>query len=122
MRAVRDPSTKLPCAKMRLDKKTYCAMQPIYYPGFTIGGGIGAAGGTISTIILLFLTPLGSTGSWLTFVALLGLIGMQAVYWLFTHPVNKFWIEDDNLDRFGSGFFSFGANRSRLENQTSIRT
>lgn len=97
-------------------------MQPIYYPGFTIGGGIGAAGGTISTIILLFLTPLGSTGSWLTFVALLGLIGMQAVYWLFTHPVNKFWIEGDNLDRFGSGFFSFGANRSRLENQTSIRT
>lgn len=70
-------------------------MQPIYYPGFTIGGGIGAAGGTISTIILLFLTPLGSTGSWLTFVALLGLIGMQAVYWLFTHPVNKFWIEGD---------------------------
>jgi len=25
--------------KMRLDKQTYLAMQPIYYPGFTIGGG-----------------------------------------------------------------------------------
>ncbi|CAN5853005.1 hypothetical protein BH20PSE1_BH20PSE1_12420 [soil metagenome] len=33
--------------KMRLDKETYYAMQPIYYPGFTIGGGIGEAGGTI---------------------------------------------------------------------------
>ena len=42
---------------------------------------------------------------------------MQAVYWLFTHPVNKFWVEGENLDRFSSRFFSFGANRSRLENQ-----
>jgi len=75
--------------KMRLDKETYYAMQRIYYPGFTIGGGIGEAGGTISTIILLILTPLGSTDFWLTLVALLGLIGMQAVYWLFTHPVNE---------------------------------
>jgi hypothetical protein len=24
--------------KMRLDKETYYAVQPIYYPGFTIGG------------------------------------------------------------------------------------
>jgi hypothetical protein len=75
--------------KMRLDKETYYAMQSIYYPGFTIGGGIGEAGGTISTIVLLFLTPSGSADFWLTLVTLLGLIGMQAVYWLFTHPVNK---------------------------------
>jgi hypothetical protein len=79
--------------KMRLDKKTYYAVQPIYYPGFTIGGGIGEAGGTIATIILLFLTPLASAEFWLTFVALLGLIAMQAVYWLATHPVNKFWLK-----------------------------
>ncbi len=104
--------------KMRLDKETYYAMQRIYYPGFTIGGGIGEAGGTISTIILLILTPLGSTDFWLTLVALLGLTGMQAVYWLFTHPVNKFWVEGENLDRFSSGFFSFGENRSRLENES----
>lgn len=100
--------------KVRLDKNTYYAMQGIYYPGFTIGGGIGEAGGTISTIILLFLTPLGSTDFWLTLLALLGLIGMQAVYWLFTHPVNKFWVEGKNLDRFSSRFFSFGANRPGL--------
>ncbi len=47
---------KLP-GKMRLTKEAYVAMQPIYYPGFTIAGGIGEAGGMISTIILLFLTP-----------------------------------------------------------------
>jgi hypothetical protein len=91
--------------KMRLDKKTYYAVQPIYYPGFTIGGGIGEAGGTIATIILLLLTPPASAQFWLIFVALLGLITMQAVYWLATHPVNTFWVEGVNLDRFSSGFF-----------------
>jgi Anthrone oxygenase len=104
--------------KMRLDKETYYAMQSIYYPGFTIGGGIGEASGTLATIVLLFLTPSGSADFWLTLVALLGLIGMQAVYWLFTHPVNKFWLEGERLDRFSSGFFSFGAHRSQLENAT----
>lgn len=45
--------------KMRLSKETYYAMQPIYYPGFTIGG-ISEPVGIILTIILLFLMPLGS--------------------------------------------------------------
>ncbi|BAZ16451.1 hypothetical protein NIES4071_83280 [Calothrix sp. NIES-4071] len=104
--------------KMRLNKEAYFAMQPIYYPGFTIGGGIGEFGGLISTIILLLFTPYLSAKFWLTLVALLGLIGMQAVYWLFTHPVNKFWLENEKLSDFSSGFFSFGANRSKLNNQT----
>lgn len=67
--------------KLRLTKDAYYAMQSIYYPGFTVGGGIGEAGGLILTIILLFLTPFGSIDFWLTLVALLGLIVMQAVYW-----------------------------------------
>jgi Domain of unknown function (DUF1772) len=103
--------------KMRLDKETYYAVQPIYYPGFTIGGA-SEPFGTILTIILLFLTPFGGADFWLTLVALLGLLGMQTVYWLVTHPVNKFWVEGEDLDRFSSGFFSFGANRSRIGNQT----
>lgn len=105
--------------KMRLDKETYYAMQPIYYPGFTIGG-ISEPISILSAIVLLFLTPSGSADFWLTLVALLGLVGMQAVYWLFTHPVNKFWLEGENLDRFSSGFFSFGANKSRSENETRL--
>ena len=104
--------------KMRLNRETYYAMQPIYYPGFTVGGGIGEVGGTISTIVLLLLEPPGSAGFWPTLVALVGLVGMQVVYWLYTHPVNKFWVEGEDLDRFGSGFFSFGANQSRLGNET----
>jgi len=104
--------------KMRLDKEAYYAVQPIYYPGFTIGG-ISEPISILSAIVLLFLTPLESADFWLTFVALIGLIGMQVVYWLFTHPVNKFWVEGENLDRFSSGFFSFGKNRSWLESEIS---
>src|SRR5919108_2972453 len=68
--------------KMRLEQEAYYAMQPIYYPGFTIGGGLGEFGGMISTIGLLLLTPWPSADFWLTLLALLGLIGMQAIYWL----------------------------------------
>jgi hypothetical protein len=103
--------------KMRLSKDAYCAMQPIYYPGFTIGGFAEPAG-LILTIILLCFTPLGTADFWLILAALLGLIGMQATYWLFTHPVNKFWLQGQKMSGFGSGFFSFGANRSRSQNET----
>jgi hypothetical protein len=103
-------------AKIRLSKDAYYAMQPIYYPSFTIGG-FAEPSGLILTIILLFLTPFGTADFWLTLAALLGLIGMQAAYWLFTHPVNKFWLQDQKLSGLGVGFFSFGANRSRLKNQ-----
>ena len=102
--------------KMRLDRETYYAVQPIYYPGFTIAG-TGEPLAVISAVVLLVLTPWGSAGFWLTLVALLGLIGVQAAYWLFTHPVNNFWVEGEDLGRFGSGFFSFGARRSRLEKE-----
>jgi hypothetical protein len=93
--------------KMRLTKETYFAIQLIYYPGFTIGGSIGEFGGLIATIILLFFTPFGSAEFWLTLVALLGLIGMQAVYWFLTHPVNQFWLEGENFSGFSASFFSF---------------
>jgi hypothetical protein len=102
--------------KMRLSKDAYYAMQPIYYPGFTIGG-LAEPAGLILTIILLFFTPLGTADFWLTLAALLGLIGMQATYWLLTHPVNKFWLEGQKLSGLGSGFFSFGANRSQPRNK-----
>jgi Domain of unknown function (DUF1772) len=116
------PALELP-GKMRLRKDAYYAMQPIYYPGFTIGGGIGEAGGMIFTIVLLFLTPWGTADFWLTFVALLGLIGMQVVYWLLTHPVNTFWLQDEPLRGLGAGFFSFGTHQenTRPVNWTELR-
>ena len=94
--------------KLRLSKEAYYAMQPIYYPGFTIGG-FAEPVGIILTLVLLFLTRFGNADFWLTLAAFIGLIGMQAVYWLVTHPVNKFWLQDETLSRVGSGFFSFAA-------------
>src|SRR5262245_1471617 len=98
--------------KLRLTKDAYCAVQPIYYPGFTIVG-ISEPVAIISTIILLVVTPRGSAVFWLTLVALLGLLSMHAVYWLFTHPVNHFWLQGQQLSGLGSGFFSLGSAGKR---------
>jgi hypothetical protein len=92
--------------KLRLPKDTYLAVQQIYYPGFTIGG-IGEPGGIIATLVLLLLTPAGSTAFWLTLGAFLALLAMHATYWLLTHPVNNFWLKDFKLKGFGAGFFAF---------------
>jgi hypothetical protein len=81
-------------------------------------GGFAEPVGLILTIILVFLTPLGTADFWLTLAALLGLIGMQVTCWLFTHPVNKFWLQGQKISGLSSGFFSFGANRSRPQNET----
>lgn len=98
--------------KLRLTKDAYFAVQRIYYPGFTIAG-IGEPVAIISTIVLLILTPREAMAFWLTLAALLGLVGMHAVYWLVTHPVNNFWLKGEKLSGLGSGFFSFGSARKQ---------
>jgi hypothetical protein len=107
--------------KMRLSKDQYLAVQPIYYPGFTIGGGAEPLG-LLLTLVLLFLTPAGSTAFWLTAGAAASLAAMHAVYWLFTHPVNNFWLKDFKLKGFGGGFFGFGASKSgHQQDWTALR-
>jgi hypothetical protein len=96
--------------KMRLTQDVYFAVQKIYYPGFTIAG-IAEPLGLLATFILLLLTPPRTEAFWLTFVALVGLIGMQAVYWLVTHRVNRLWLQGQTLGGLGSGFFSFASGR-----------
>ena len=98
--------------KLRLPKDAYFAVQTIYYPGFTIVG-IAEPVAILSAIVVLVLMPRGGADFWLTLVALLGLVGMHAVYWLFTHPVNNFWLEGRKLTGLGSGFFSFATTSSR---------
>jgi hypothetical protein len=44
-------------------------------------------------------------------VALLVLAGMQAVYWIYTHPVNRYWLEQEKLGGMAEGFFSTGSSR-----------
>lgn len=41
---------------------------------------------------------------------------MQAVYWIFTHPVNRFWLQGESLGHAGAGFFSF-ADSNRIVGQ-----
>jgi hypothetical protein len=77
--------------KMRLDRSTYEAMQPIYYPAFAIGGGIGEGLGTILTFALLLSTPNDSDQfNWIA-AAFASLLAMQAVYWTVSRPVKNFW-------------------------------
>ena len=99
--------------KLRLSKDAYCAMQPIYYPGFTIGGGVGEAGGLIATLLLVMVTPFGSTAFWLTLSAFLALLCTHALYWLLTHPVNNFWLKDIDLAGLRGRFFAFDPIKRR---------
>src|SRR5947207_1050762 len=86
--------------KSRLTKDAYLTVQPIYYPGFTIAGGIGEVGGLISVITILLLTPQSAPAFWLRLMALAAMLGMQVVFWLFTQPVNKFWLQSTSLGGF----------------------
>lgn len=98
--------------KRRLDERTYRAVQPIYYPGFTIGGAVGEFGGMLTLIGLLLITPTATLAFPLTLAALVALVAMQGVYWLVIHPVNRFWVAGQDMGRAGKGFFGV-ANRAR---------
>jgi Anthrone oxygenase len=113
--------------KMRLDKQTYLAMQPIYYPGFTIGGGVGEGAGIIATLILLLFTPSHSPSFGWTLAALVALLSMHAAYWVFTHPLNRFWMKGHKLTGFSGGFIGLDPmkretpDRSREDDWKRIR-
>lgn len=100
--------------KSRLQKDAYLAVQPIYYPGFTIAGGIGEVGGLISVLAVLLLTPPGTPTFWLRLVALFAMLGMQVVFWLFTQPVNRFWLQGTALGNFGDAFFDVASGTHRV--------
>jgi hypothetical protein len=100
--------------KRRLPKDAYLATQSIYYPGFTLAG-IGEPIAALATLGLLIATPRDQAAYGLTLIALVGLIGMQAVYWTVTHPVNKVWAARASLGKSGSTFFAAGAAATRGE-------
>jgi hypothetical protein len=91
--------------KLRLTKDEYLAMQPIYYPGFTIAG-IAEPLSLLLLAVLMVMTPAGSTAFALTVAAFVALAAMHIAYWLLTHPVNNFWLKDMRLRAVGRGFFA----------------
>jgi hypothetical protein len=94
--------------KKRLGRDTYVAVQGIYYPGFTLLG-IAEPAALLAVVLLLILTPAGTSPFWLTLIATAGLLGMQAVYWLLIHPTNSYWLRSASvgLGNVGGGFFAF---------------
>jgi len=98
--------------KMRLGKEAYLTVQPIYYPGFTVGA-IAEPAAIVATLALFV-----ASGSGLVLAAFLVFLAMHAVYWVVTHPVNGFWLKDQRLEGLGKGFFSFGLGKNRPANAT----
>jgi hypothetical protein len=96
--------------KVRLNREFYVATQSIYYPGFTIAGTAELAA-ILATLILLLLTPATSPAFPWTLAGFVGLIAVHAVYWIYTHPVNKFWVKDLELQGAGAAFFSLAAEK-----------
>ncbi|MFL6605015.1 MAG: DUF1772 domain-containing protein [Steroidobacteraceae bacterium] len=109
--------------KLRLSEETYRAVQPIYYPGFTIAGAVGEFGGLIATVVLALITPRGTLAFWLTLWALIALALMQLVFWLFTQPVNQFWVRDVKLHGTADAFFRlrFEQRQPRSPDWRSLR-
>lgn len=106
--------------KMRLDREQYFAVQQIYYPGFTIGGGAEPLG-TIAMIALLFLVPFGGTVFWLVLVALIAMLGVMTVFWLITQPANKLWTGSLKMGSAGSKFFETGTGAAEEADWTAVR-
>jgi len=104
--------------KLRLDKQAYLTVQPIYYPGFTVGG-LSEILGILATVALLFMTPSGGRAFSLMLGALIALVAMHAAYWIITHPVNNFWLKDKGLEGIGAGFFAFGATKRAASDGTT---
>jgi Domain of unknown function (DUF1772) len=94
--------------KLRLTRETYVAVQAIYYPGFTIGAVFGEFGAMLATLALVIVTPFGTAGFWLAFAGFVGLLIMHGIYWVLIHPVNKFWLRDQQLHGAGAAFFAVG--------------
>lgn len=106
--------------KIRLPKEAYLAVQPIYYPGFTVAGGAEPVGIIVLAVLAALLDETGAS-FWLALGALAALVVTHGLYWLVTHPVNNFWLKDFRLGKVGQGFFAFGARGIGEDDWTALR-
>jgi hypothetical protein len=98
--------------KMRLSREQYLAVQPIYYPGFTVIG-VAEPLSIIALAVLLALSPRATSTFWLIAGATLASMLTHLLYWILTAPVNRAWLEDERLS--GSAQRFFGARGSTNE-------
>ena len=107
--------------KRRLGRDIYFTVQTIYYPGFTIGGAFGEFGAIIATLVLLAATPFETHAFWPTLVATLSMLTMHATYWVWTHPINKIWMRDREVEGVGARFFAAGWGGLAGQDWTQLR-
>ena len=107
--------------KLRLSEEQYQQVQPIYYPGFTIGGFVGEFGGIVATAVVAAITPFRSPAFWPSAGALVALLAMHGVYWLVTHPVNKFWLAGQPVHGAGRAFFAIAATHRARGDWRNLR-
>ena len=104
--------------KRRLDRDIYLAVQRIYHPGFTVGG-VSEPLSILFLVALLLFTPRDTASFRWTCAALAAMIGMQAVYWIVTHPVNRFWLKGERLPAASARFFAVGQSPTPGEPDTT---
>jgi hypothetical protein len=106
--------------KLRLKKEQYLAVQPIYYPGFTIGG-IAEPAVILAALALLIMTPAGTAAFWLVAGALAALVTVQVIFWTRTQPANSFWLEETELSGSATRFFQTGRGSPAPADWTAAR-
>ena len=107
--------------KRRLDETAYLDVQTIYYPGFTIAG-LAEPVSAIATLVLFYMFRANRVASVLILTAFVALAAMHVIFWIFTQPVNKFWLRRQRLTSLGKRFFSAGAARTGTAHSTSGRS
>jgi hypothetical protein len=107
--------------KRRLSRDAYFAVQTIYYPGFTIGGAFGEPLAMVAALVTLLFTTPGSLVFWQILAALVCLAFEHGLYWVFTHPVNKIWLQKQNLGGAGASFFATGGASPSVQSWTILR-
>jgi hypothetical protein len=107
--------------KLKLSRDVYLAVQPMYYPGFTLVGGISEVLAIPMLIVLAFLTPREGAAFGYTVAALVAQAASQVVFWLVTQPVNRVWLADTRLSRAGSAFFRTDQRKEPAQDWTALR-
>lgn len=102
--------------KVRLAKQEYLAIQPIYYPGFTIAGAAEPIA-LLLVLVLLLQLSIGTLSFWLTLGGFTALFAMHLTYWMLTHPLNDFWLDSTKLTRAATRFFALGGPSGTDERQ-----
>jgi hypothetical protein len=91
--------------KLRLDERTYLAVQTIYYPGFTLAG-IAEILSVIATLVLMIALRNAGGAFWWAMLAFIAVSAMHAVFWFVTQPVNKYWLKNQPLGKAGARLFA----------------